>query len=245
MAQSGKKGENNMSDEQIAVIVGAGAGLSASLARKFAGAGMKIALAARDTGKLADLIAEVDAAAYTCDTSDPASVQALFSSVAKDLGTPEVVIFNASRRVRGEIAEIDPEEVREAILTTCYGGFLVGQEAAKLMLPAGKGTIMFTGASAGVKGFPKSATFAMGKFGLRGLAQSMARELHPQNIHIVHVVVDGGIRSVERGRTEDAGRGDDAWLLPDAIADTYYHLHTQHRSAWSWEIEVRPWVEGF
>ncbi|MBT3992383.1 MAG: SDR family NAD(P)-dependent oxidoreductase [Rhodospirillaceae bacterium] len=232
-----------MADQQIAVIVGAGAGLSASLARKFSGEGMKVALAARDTAKLADLVAEVDGQAYTCDTADPASVQALFSSVIADLGVPEVVVFNASRRVRGEITEIDPDEVREAILTTCYGGFLVGQEAAKVMLLAGHGTIMFTGASAGVKGFPKSATFAMGKFGLRGLAQSMARELHPQNIHVVHVVVDGGIRSEERDRID--GRGDDGWLLPDAIADTYYHLHMQHRSSWSWEIEVRPWTEGF
>lgn len=232
-----------MSEQPIAVIVGAGAGLSASLARKFSSEGMKIVLAARNTEKLADLVKEVDGTAYECQTADPASVQSLFKSVAADIGTPEVVVFNASQRVRGEIAEIDPEEVREAILTTCYGGFLVGQEAAKLMVPAGKGTIMFTGASAGVKGFPKSATFAMGKFGLRGLAQSMARELHPQNIHIVHVVVDGGIRSEERGRVD--GRGDDGWLSPDAIADTYYHLHSQHRSSWTWEIEVRPWVESF
>ena len=224
-----------MANQQVAVIVGAGAGLSASLARKFSGAGMKVALAARNTEKLAELVKEVEGVAYTCETADPASVQALFKSVADDLGVPDVVVFNASQRVRGEITEIDPEEVRQAVLTTCYGGFLVGQEAAKLMLTAGRGTIMFTGASAGVKGFPKSATFAMGKFGLRGLAQSMARELHPQNIHVVHVVVDGGIRSVERDRVD--GRGDDGWLLPEAIADTYYHLHTQHRSAWSWEIE--------
>ncbi|MBT4937485.1 MAG: SDR family NAD(P)-dependent oxidoreductase [Rhodospirillaceae bacterium] len=232
-----------MADQQVVVIVGAGAGLSASLARKFSGAGMKVVLAARNTEKLAELAAEVDAVAYACDTADPTSVQGLFKSVSDELGVPEVVVFNASQRVRGEITEIDPEEVRQAVLTTCFGGFLVGQEAAKLMLAAGRGTIMFTGASAGVKGFPKSATFAMGKFGLRGLAQSMARELHPQNIHVVHVVVDGGIRSADRDRVD--GRGDDGWLLPEAIADTYYHLHTQHRSAWSWEIEVRPWVESF
>jgi len=232
-----------MADQQVVVIVGAGAGLSASLARKFSGAGMKVVLAARNTEKLADLAEEVEAVAYACDTADPTSVQALFKSVTDELGVPEVVVFNASQRVRGEITEIDPEEVRQAVLTTCYGGFLVGQEAAKLMLAAGRGTIMFTGASAGVKGFPKSATFAMGKFGLRGLAQSMARELHPQNIHVVHVVVDGGIRSADRDRVD--GRGEDGWLLPEAIADTYYHLHTQHRSAWSWEIEVRPWVESF
>jgi NAD(P)-dependent dehydrogenase (short-subunit alcohol dehydrogenase family) len=218
-------------------------GLSASLARKFSREGMKIALASRDTEKLSDLVSELGAVLYRCDTSDPESVQNLFSLVQFDLGDPEVVIFNASKRVRGEITKIDVDEVRDAILTTCYGGFLVGQEASKIMQKLGGGTIMFTGASAGVKGFPKSATFAMGKFGLRGLAQSMARELHPQNIHVVHVVVDGGISSEVKDSI--SGRGEDSWLLPDAIADTYYHLHTQHRSAWTWEIEVRPWLENF
>ena len=232
-----------MANKKIGLIVGAGTGLSASLARKFSGAGMQIALASRDTKKLSNLVSELGVAVYSCDTSDPESVRDLFSSVQLDLGDPEVVIFNASKRIRGEITEIDVEEVRDAILTTCYGGFLVGQEAAKIMKRVGSGTIMFTGASAGVKGFPKSATFAMGKFGLRGLAQSMARELHPQNIHVAHVVVDGGIHS--EGTNSFSGEGDDNWLLPDAIADTYYHLHTQHRSAWTWEIEVRPWVENF
>ena len=232
-----------MANKKIGLIVGAGTGLSASLARKFSGAGMQIALASRDTKKLSNLVNELGAVVYSCDTSDPKSVRDLFSSVQLDLGDPEVVIFNASKRIRGEITEIDVEEVRDAILTTCYGGFLVGQEAAKIMQRVGSGTIMFTGASAGVKGFPKSATFAMGKFGLRGLAQSMARELHPQNIHVAHVVVDGGIHS--EGKNSFSGEGEDNWLSPDAIADTYYHLHTQHRSAWTWEIEVRPWVENF
>ena len=232
-----------MTEKKIGLIVGAGMGLSASLARKFSRAGMKIALASRDTEKLSDLVSELGSAVYTCDTSDPESVQNLFSSVQFDLGDPEVVIFNASKRVRGEITKIDVDEVRDAILTTCYEGYMVGQEDAKIMQKLGGGTIMFTGASAGVKGFPKSATFAMGKFGLRGLAQSMARELHPQNIHVVHVVVDGGISSEEKDSI--SGRGEDSWLLPDAIADTYYHLHTQHRSAWTWEIEVRPWLENF
>jgi NAD(P)-dependent dehydrogenase (short-subunit alcohol dehydrogenase family) len=232
-----------MAGKKIGLIVGAGTGLSASLARKFSGAGMQIALASRNTKKLSNLVDELGAVVYSCDTSDPKSVRDLFSSVQLDLGDPEVVIFNASKRIRGEITEIDVEEVRDAILTTCYGGFLVGQEAAKIMQRVGSGTIMFTGASAGVKGFPKSATFAMGKFGLRGLAQSMARELHPQNIHVAHVVVDGGIHSEKKNSF--SGEGEDNWLLPDAIADTYYHLHTQHRSAWTWEIEVRPWVENF
>ena len=232
-----------MVNKKIALIVGAGSGLSASLARKFSSEGMQVALAARDIKKLASLINEVDATAYRCNTSEPNSVRDLFSSVQADIGDPEVVIFNASKRVRGEITEINVDEVRDAILTTCYGGFLVGQEASKIMLKSGHGTIMFTGASAGVKGFAKSATFAMGKFGLRGLAQSMARELHPQNIHVVHVVVDGGIKSMDKNSS--SGQTADNWLLPDAIADTYYHLYMQHRSAWTWEIEVRPWVENF
>ena len=234
-----------MSEAEIAVIVGTGVGLSASLARRFQGAGMRIALAARNTDKLKDLAEETGAKVYACDASEAGDVEALFTSVAADLGTPAVAIYNASQRARGPVAELDPEEVKQAILTSCYGGFLVGRSAAQAMLPAGRGTIMFTGASAGVKGFPQSAPFAMGKFGLRGLAQSMARELHPKNIHVVHVVVDGGIRSERRGRDQRDERGPDAWLDPDAIADTYYHLHDQHRSSWSWEIEVRPWVENF
>ena len=236
-----------MSDGGTAIIVGAGSGLSASLARRFSQAGMKIALAARNIDKLSGLVNETGAKAYVCDVAEADQVGALFASVVDDLAVPDVVIFNASARVRGPITEIDPEEVKRSVLITGYSGFLVGQAAAKLMVPAGKGTILFTGASAGVKGFPQSATFAMGKFALRGLAQSMARELHPQNIHIAHVVVDGGIKSAERGGGGPGGddRGPDAWLDPDAIAETYYHLHTQHRSSWSWEIEVRPWTEKF
>ena len=234
-----------MSGQDVAIIVGAGSGLSASLARRFSRAGMKIALAARDTDKLASIHDETGASLYACDTVEIDQVNDLFGSVLCDLGTPTVVVSNASSRVRGIITEIDPDEVKKAMLITTYGGFLVGQAAAKLMVPAGRGTIMFTGASAGVKGFPMSATFAMGKFGLRGLAQSMARELHPQNVHVVHVVVDGGIRNTSRGRVEGPDDDPDKWLDPDAIAETYYHLHTQHRSSWSWEIEVRPWIEKF
>ncbi len=234
-----------MGKKEVCVIVGAGAGLSAALAKKFSGVGLKIALAARNTEKLSELVNELGAVAYTCDTSVPNSVQSLFSSIQAELGNPRVVIFNASKRVRGKISEIDVDQVKDAILTTCYGGFLVAQEATKIMLKVGKGTIMFTGASAGVKGFPKSATFAMGKFGLRGLAQSMARELHPQNIHVAHVVVDGGILTADQKKNSNNDRAEDSWLSPDAIADTYYHLHMQHRSAWTWEIEVRPWVEKF
>lgn len=237
-----------MNTDRVALIVGAGSGLSASLARRFAADGMKIALAARDEAKLADLISQVGGRAYQCDAAEPDQVSRLFDTVADDLGAPELVVYNASRRVRGPITDIDPIAVREALMTTVYGGFLVGQEAAKSMLKEGRGTILFTGASAGIKGFANSATFAMGKFGLRGLAQSMARELHPQNIHVAHVVIDGGILNPETGKGPGRGgdlQGDDIWLLPDEIAETYHHLHGQHRSAWAWEIELRPWVEKF
>ena len=234
-----------MNEKDVAVIVGAGSGLSASLARKFSKNGMKIALAARNPDKLNDVANDTNAKVYSCDATSLEQVNQLFEGVVSDLGFPQLVVFNASARVRGEITDIDPGDVKDALLVTAYGGFLVGQAAAKIMVPKKQGTIFFTGASAGVKGFPMSATFAMGKFGLRGLAQSMARELHPQNIHIVHVVVDGGIRSLDKGRLENSKDTPDKWLDPDAIADTYWHLHKQPRSSWSWEIEVRPWVESF
>ncbi len=237
-----------MGSSRVALIVGAGSGLSASLARRFSADGMKIALAARDIPKLDDLTALVDGRAYACDASDPGQVAKLFADVADQLGAPELVVYNASRRVRGAITDIDPAEVKTALMTTVYGGFLVGQQAARLMIPAGGGTILFTGASAGVKGFANSATFAMGKFGLRGLAQSMARELQPQNIHVAHVVIDGGILNPETGRgpvRAENEAAEDIWLIPDKISETYHHLHHQHRSAWAWEIELRPWVEKF
>ncbi len=229
-----------MTDSETALIVGAGAGLSASLARLFASEGMRIALAARNTEKLKPVAEETRARCYACDAGDPGQVHALFKSVSGDLGVPDVVVYNASRRVRAPITDLDPAEVETAIRITCYGGFLVGQAAARLMIERGSGSILFTGASASVKGYPQSATFAMGKFGLRGLAQSMARELAPKNIHVAHFVIDGGIRGP---RHEDGGN--DAHLDPDAIARTYLHAHRQHRSAWTWEFELRPWVETF
>ncbi len=229
-----------MADSETALIVGAGAGLSASLARLFAAEGMRVALAARKTDKLKALAEETRARCYGCNAGDPGQVESLFKSVVGDLGVPDVVVYNPSRRKRAPLVELDPAEVEQAIRITCFGGFLVGQAAARLMLERGSGSILFTGASASVKGYPQSATFAMGKFGLRGLAQSMARELAPRNIHVAHFVIDGGIR----GPRHQNG-GDDAHLDPDAIARTYLHAHRQHRSAWTWEFELRPWVETF
>jgi len=226
-------------DNKTALIVGVGGGLSASLARLFAANRMGVALAARNTEKLAALAKETGAAAHACDAAKPDDVARLFAALA---APPDVVVFNPSARVPGSITDIDPEAAARALSISAYGGFLVGQAAAKAMLPRGSGTIIFTGASASVKGYPRSAIFAMGKFALRGLAQSMARELAPQGIHVAHVVIDGGIRSAQRQEPADAP---DSMLDPDAIAASYLHLVNQHRSAWTWEIEVRPWVERF
>ena len=233
-----------MAQQEIALIVGSGPGLSASLARLFKREGMKVALAARNVKKLDGLVKEIDGRAYACDATSPTDVKNLFESVSQDLGAPNLVVYNASGRVRGPITELDPEDVRQTILITCYGGFLIGQEAAKRMLKAGSGTLLFTGASASVKGYANSPAFAMGKMGLTGLVQSMARELQPRNIHVAQVVIDGGINNPEQPERLTA-RGPDGCLDPDAIAQTYLHLHRQHRSSWASHIELRPWSEKF
>jgi len=228
-------------NKPLALIVGVGDGLSARL---FYNQGYRIALAARDTGKIEALAKETEATSHSCDASEPAHVAQLFSEVE---GPFRVVVYNPSARQRAPLVDLDQEAVRMAIQVTAYGAFLVGQEATRRMLQqdyadGARGTILFTGASAGVKGFPQSAPFAMGKFAQRGLAQSMARELHPQGIHVAWINIDGGIRNP--GRTEPADKPD-SMLDPDAIAQSYLSLVQQHRSAWSNELEVRPWVERF
>lgn len=226
---------------ETALIVGAGPGLSASLARKLAEQGTKVALAARRTDKLADLVAETGAKAYACDSADPASVDALFAAVSADLGAPDMVVYNPSYRQRGGLLDLTDSEVEKAMMISGYGGYLVAQRAARTMEPAGKGTILLTGASASVKGFVNSAPFAMGKFALRGLAQSIARELAPKGIHVAHFIIDGQIWSAEKGHMA----GDETKLHPDAIADSYLHVAAQPKSAWTWELELRPSVEKF
>ena len=235
---------------QTALIFGAGSGISASFARLLAKNGYKIALAARHTDKLAGLADETGALLLAADATKPDEVAAAFSEADSKLGALDVVLYNASARVRGPVADLDPAAVAKAINVTAYGGFLVGQQAARRMLKAGRGTILFTGASASVKGYPLSATFAMGKFALRGLAQSMARELGPQGIHVAHFVIDGGVRNAQDGRiaggrVEQPGETPDSLLDPDAIAETYLQVVRQPRSAWTWEVELRPWVERF
>jgi NAD(P)-dependent dehydrogenase (short-subunit alcohol dehydrogenase family) len=230
---------------KTALIVGAGSGISASFARQLARDGYTLALAARDTAKLAALAAETGASMHACDAADPASVDRLFAEVDRVFPKLDVCLFNASARAPGPIADVDREQARSALLISAYGGFLVAQAAARRMLPHGAGTILLTGASASVKGYPHSAVFAMGKFALRGLAQSMARELAPKGIHVAHFVIDGGVRNVARGRVEGANASPDSYLDPDAIAESYMHVVKQPRSAWTWEVELRPWVERF
>jgi NAD(P)-dependent dehydrogenase (short-subunit alcohol dehydrogenase family) len=225
-----------------ALIVGAGAGLSASLARALAKDGVRVALAARTTGDLDPLTREAGALAFACDATKQAEVEKLFTDIEAAFGAPEIVIYNASFRSRGPLVELDPADVERAIAVSAFGGFLVAQQAARRMLPKKHGAILFTGASASVKGYAQSAPFAMGKFALRGLAQSMARELAPQGIHVAHIVIDGGIKRARRGEPPDAPA---SLLDPDAIAATYLHVIRQPRSAWAWEIELRPWMEKF
>jgi NAD(P)-dependent dehydrogenase (short-subunit alcohol dehydrogenase family) len=227
---------------RTALIVGVGSGLSASLARLLAKEGMKVALAARRPDNLVALGQETGAKTFACDATDRGAVVKLFSDVEAALGAPDVVIYNASYRTRGPLIDLVPDEVAKSIEVSAFAGFLVAQEAAKRMVPHGHGAIIFTGASASVKGYAQSAPFAMGKFALRGLAQSMARELSPQGIHVGHVVIDGGIRSDRRPNPPDKP---DSMLDPDAIAQSYLDLLRQPRSAWAWEIELRPWLEKF
>jgi NAD(P)-dependent dehydrogenase (short-subunit alcohol dehydrogenase family) len=225
-----------------ALIVGAGSGLSASLAKAFASAGMTVALAARSAAKLAEFAAATGARAYDCDAAKRDEVEALFAKLDAENKAPDVVVYNPSYRVRGPLIELDPGEVEKSIAVSAFGAFLVAQAAVKRMLPRGQGALLFTGASASVKGYGQSAAFAMGKFALRGLSQSLARELGPQGIHVAHFVIDGGIRSARRPEAADRP---DSLLDPDAIAASYLQVLQQPRNAWSQEVELRPWVEKF
>jgi NADP-dependent 3-hydroxy acid dehydrogenase YdfG len=230
---------------KTALIVGAGSGISAAFARVLHREGYKIALAARDKGKLAALAKETAATVIAADVTQPESVEAMFTEADAALGRIDVVLYNPSYRTRGPLLDLNVGEVKKALEVTAYGGFLVAQAAARRMVPRREGAILFTGASASVKGYAQSAPFAMGKFALRGLAQSVARELQPKGIHVAHFVIDGGVRSAERGRVESSGAAPDSLLDPAAIAETYLAVLNQPRSAWSLEVEMRPWVEKF
>jgi NAD(P)-dependent dehydrogenase (short-subunit alcohol dehydrogenase family) len=227
---------------RTALIVGTGPGISASVARILAGFGVKIALAARNVQKLDALVQATGAQAFAADASDPESVARLFDQVSERIGEPEVVVYNAGARAHGPLAELDPDAVQKAVAITAFGGFLVTQQAAKRMVPRGRGAILLTGATASVKGFAHSASFAMGKFALRGLAQSAARELGPKGIHVAHFIIDGAVRAAHR---PDSADKPDSTLDPDAIAQSYVAVLRQPRSAWSHEVELRPWIERF
>ncbi|MAI46224.1 MAG: SDR family NAD(P)-dependent oxidoreductase [Hyphomicrobiaceae bacterium TMED74] len=230
---------------KTALIVGTGSGISASFARLLAREGYKLALTARNTDKLSALASETGAATISCDATKIEEVNAVFDELDCSFGEIGVVLYNPSQRVPGTIVDLPPADVAQAINISAFGGFLVAQEAAKRMIKQGHGNILFTGASASVKGYARSTAFAMGKFALRGLAQSLARELAPQNIHVAHFVIDGGVRNPEKGRQESASDPVDKYLDPDAIAETYLSIVNQPRSAWTWEVELRPWVENF
>jgi NAD(P)-dependent dehydrogenase (short-subunit alcohol dehydrogenase family) len=227
---------------KTALIVGVGPGLSASLARLFAKHGLQVAMASRDPDKLQKLAQETAGVTFACEATEPEEVAALFEVVVATQGVPDIVVYNASARARGPVTDLIPEEVARAISVSAYGGFLVAQQAARHMAARGSGAILLTGASASVKGYPNSSAFAMGKFALRGLAQSMARELSPKGVHVAHFIIDGGIRSSARPDPNDSP---DSTLDPDAIAETYWQIANQPRSAWTWEVELRPWVEKF
>ncbi len=227
---------------RTALVVGAGPGISASVARALSAAGLKVAIAARDADKLQPLAAGIGAEALSVDATDPAAVARLFDAVEARIGVPEVVLYNAAGWARGPIPTLDPEDVRRAIEVSAFGGFLVVQQAAKRLLPLGRGAILLTGATASVKGFAHSSPFAMGKFALRALAQSAARELAPKGIHVVHFVIDGVVRGAIRPEPADRP---DSMLDPDAVAQSYLAALAQPRNAWTWEVELRPWVETF
>src|ERR1700689_4305108 len=227
---------------KTALIVGVGPGLSASLARLFASNGLQVALASRNPDKLEKLAEETAAATFACEATEPEEVAALFEVVIATQGVPDIVVYNASARARGPVTDLDPAEVARAISVSAYGGFLVVQQAARHMVARGSGVILLTGASASVKGYPNSSAFAMGKFALRGLASSLARELSPKGGHVAHFVIDGGIRSAARPDPNDSL---DSTLDPDAIAETYWQVANQPRSAWTWEVERGPWGGGF
>lgn len=225
-----------------ALIIGAGLGISGSLTRLLRAADIPVVIASRHVDRLTQLVDQTGAIALPVDAAEASQIERLFAETDARIGAPELVVYNPSGRLRGPIAELDPAEVARAVAVSALGAFYSVQQAVKRMIPAGKGAILLTGATAGVKGFALSAPFAMGKFALRGLAQSAARELAPKGIHVAHIVIDGGVRAAHR---PDPPERPDSTLDPDAIAQSYVDLLRQHRSAWSWELEVRPWLENF
>jgi NAD(P)-dependent dehydrogenase (short-subunit alcohol dehydrogenase family) len=231
--------------EASAIVVGVGPGLGAALARRFAAGGLKVALAARHADRLGALAREVGGRAYACDAAEEEDVARLFTAAPAELGPPALVVYNAGAYLPKRVIDTEAAEFERCWRSLCLGGFLVGRAAARAMLAAGGGTILFTGATASLRGGAGFANLAVGKFGLRALAQSLARELQPQGVHVAHVVIDGQIEAEHREGRRPGERGPDALLKPEAIAETYWQLHRQPRSAWTLELDLRPWVEKF
>jgi NAD(P)-dependent dehydrogenase (short-subunit alcohol dehydrogenase family) len=239
--------------QPVALIIGAGPGISGAFGSALVAAGYRVALAARTLERLRPLAAGIGATAFAADAASPASIVQLFREVDAALGSPDVVLFNPSARVRGELLGIDIGLASAAIQSTAVGALVTAQEAARRMLPRGKGSLFFTGATASIKGFARSSVFAMGKFAVRGLAQSLARELAPAGIHVVHFVIDGGVLK-DAGVPKDAGAPKDGGIeegerlegfSPEAIAQSYMAALAQPRGAWSWELELRSFKEPF
>jgi NAD(P)-dependent dehydrogenase (short-subunit alcohol dehydrogenase family) len=230
---------------EVAIVVGAGAGLGAALCRRFVKAGLLVAAAARDKERLTTLAKEVGARPYAGDTTDENAVRDLFAAVQHDFGDPSLVVYNAGAFLPKAVVDTEAVEFERCWRIGCFGGFLVGRAAARVMLPKQRGTILFTGATAALRGGANFVNLAVGKFGLRALAQSMARELGPKGIHVAHVVIDGMIAAEHRTGRGKSERGPDALLDDDAIAEAYWQLHLQPRSAWTLEMDLRPWVEKF
>lgn len=235
--------------DQVALVFGVGPGLGLSLANCFANAGMKVGIAARQTDHLSTWSAEISdtglqAKAFPCDVTSEENVVETFVKIQRDFGTPDLVVYNAGAFMPADVIDIKTEDFEQCWRVGCLGGFFVGREAARLMLGQGGGTIIFTGATASLRGSARFANLAVGKFGLRALAQSMARELGPKGIHIAHVIIDGQIQS-ERYAELAKERPEDGLLNSDAIADSYLQLHLQHRSSWTQELDLRPWTEKF
>jgi NAD(P)-dependent dehydrogenase (short-subunit alcohol dehydrogenase family) len=233
-------------EPRTALVVGTGPGLGSALARRFAAAGLSVAVAARNTEKLGPLLAEIRAkggvaAAFGCDATSDRSVKTLMKSVTSSFGIPDVVFYNVDHFVPGSITEIETPAFEECWRANCLGAFLTGREAARVMLSRGSGTIIFTGATGAIRGGDGFINLAVGKFGTRALAQSIARELNPKGIHVAHVIIDGGMSAPSTAAAAERVES----LFPDDVAETYFHLYSQHPSAWTHELDLRPWVEKF
>jgi NAD(P)-dependent dehydrogenase (short-subunit alcohol dehydrogenase family) len=234
-----------MASSEVAMVVGVGAGLGASLCRRFVKAGLLVAAVSRDKDRVTAIAKDVGARGYGCDATDEKAVIELFAAVKRDFGEPTLVVYNAGAFLPRPVIETEAAEFERCWRIGCLGGFLVGREAARSMVARERGTILFTGATASLRGSANFVNLAVGKFGLRALAQSMARELGPKGIHVAHVIIDGQIAAEHRPGRSRGDRQPDAFLQDESIAETYWQLHAQPRNAWTLEMDLRPWVEKF